>query len=41
MTQFNWQSRPVFIPSTFRDLHAERDHLYNFVRNRKSVSSPA
>ena len=26
-----WQSRPVFVTSTFRDMHAERDHLHNFV----------
>ncbi|MBW2714314.1 MAG: DUF4062 domain-containing protein, partial [Deltaproteobacteria bacterium] len=26
-----WQSRPVFITSTFRDMHAERDHLRNVV----------
>lgn len=24
-----WQSRPVFITSTFRDMHAERDHLHH------------
>ena len=22
-----WRSRPVFISSTFRDMHAERDYL--------------
>ncbi len=26
-----WQSRPLFITSTFQDLHAERDHLRNVV----------
>ena len=26
-----WQSRPVFITSTFRDMQAERDYLRNFV----------
>jgi hypothetical protein len=26
-----WRSRPVFISSTFRDMHAERDHLRNHV----------
>ena len=26
-----WRTRPVFITSTFRDMHAERDHLHNFV----------
>ena len=26
-----WHSRPVFITSTFRDMHAERDHLRNVV----------
>jgi hypothetical protein len=31
MPQAIWRSRPVFINSTFRDLHAEVDHLHNFV----------
>ena len=22
-----WKARPVFVSSTFRDMHAERDHL--------------
>ncbi len=26
-----WQVRPIFISSTFRDMHQERDHLHNFV----------
>jgi hypothetical protein len=26
-----WQSRPVFISSTFADMQAERDHLRNYV----------
>lgn len=26
-----WVTRPVFITSTFRDMHAERDHLRNVV----------
>ena len=26
-----WRSRPVFISSPFRDMHAERDYLHNFV----------
>ena len=26
-----WHSRPVFVSSTFRDMHAERDHLRNKV----------
>jgi len=26
-----WQSRPVFVTSTFRDFQAERDHLHRFV----------
>jgi len=26
-----WRSRPLFISSTFRDMHAERDYLHNFV----------
>ncbi|MBN1418137.1 MAG: DUF4062 domain-containing protein, partial [Planctomycetes bacterium] len=26
-----WKSRPVFVTSTFRDMHAERDHLRHFV----------
>jgi tetratricopeptide (TPR) repeat protein len=26
-----WRSRPIFISSTFRDMHAERDHLQEFV----------
>jgi len=26
-----WRSRPVFVTSTFRDMHAERDHLRDFV----------
>ena len=26
-----WRSRPVFITSTFRDMHAERDWLRNLV----------
>jgi len=26
-----WRSRPVFISSTFRDMHAERDHLARYV----------
>src|ERR1035438_9515420 len=32
MPQFAiWQSRPVFVTSTFRDMQAERDHLRNHV----------
>jgi tetratricopeptide (TPR) repeat protein len=31
MRTIAWQTRPVFISSTFRDMHAERDHLHNFV----------
>jgi tetratricopeptide (TPR) repeat protein len=27
----SWKSRPVFITSTFRDMHAERDYLHQFV----------
>jgi len=30
-TLTTWRSRPVFISSTFRDMHAERDHLRNHV----------
>jgi hypothetical protein len=26
-----WQSRPLFITSTFKDLHAERNYLHNVV----------
>jgi len=26
-----WLARPIFITSTFRDTHAERDHLRHFV----------
>ncbi len=26
-----WRSRPVFVSSTFRDMHAERDHLRHIV----------
>lgn len=26
-----WRLRPVFITSTFRDMHAERDYLHNHV----------
>lgn len=26
-----WRDRPVFVSSTFRDMHAERDHLSRFV----------
>ena len=26
-----WHARPVFLTSTFRDFHAERDHLRNLV----------
>jgi len=26
-----WRTRPVFLSSTFRDMHAERDHLRNVV----------
>ena len=26
-----WYSQPVFISSTFSDMHAERDHLRDFV----------
>jgi len=26
-----WRARPIFISSTFRDVHAERDHLSNVV----------
>src|SRR5207247_1394507 len=26
-----WKSRPIFISSTFRDMHAERDHLRHHV----------
>jgi|GEM_PF-3470164 len=26
-TSAQWRARPVFIISTFRDMHAERDHL--------------
>jgi hypothetical protein len=26
-----WRARPVFITNTFRDMHAERDHLRNVV----------
>ena len=26
-----WRSRPVFITSTFRDMHAERDYLHSRV----------
>ena len=26
-----WRERPVFVSSTFRDMHAERDHLARFV----------
>lgn len=31
MTDLVWRPRPVFITSTFRDMHAERDYLRNFV----------
>jgi hypothetical protein len=27
-TAITWQSRPVFVASTFRDFQAERDHLH-------------
>ncbi|EGV16216.1 DUF4062 domain-containing protein [Thiocapsa marina] len=30
-TAISWQSRPVFVTSTFRDFQAERDHLHRFV----------
>ena len=30
-----WKARPIFISSTFRDMHAERDHL-----NRWSPGAP-
>ena len=26
-----WRTQPIFITSTFRDMHAERDHLRNVV----------
>lgn len=26
-----WQSRPVFVTSTFCDMHAERDHFHDYV----------
>jgi telomerase protein component 1 len=26
-----WQTRPLFVSSTFRDMHAERDHLWRVV----------
>jgi len=26
-----WRSRPVFVTSTFRDMHAERDYLHDHV----------
>ena len=26
-----WEPRPVFVTSTFRDFHAERDHLRDYV----------
>ena len=31
MSDTVWRARPLFITSTFRDMHAERDHLRNFV----------
>lgn len=30
-TSIAWSIRPVFITSTFRDMHAERDHLHSVV----------
>ena len=26
-----WHARPLFVSSTFRDMHAERDHLRSVV----------
>lgn len=26
-----WRNRPIFISSTFRNMHAERDHLRQWV----------
>ncbi len=31
MTELAWRNQPVFISSTFRDMHLERDHLWQFV----------
>lgn len=31
MSKDVWKARPVFLTSTFRDMHAERDHLRDFV----------
>ena len=31
MTALSWRNQPVFISSTFRDMHLERDHLWRFV----------
>ena len=30
-TRAPWTARPIFVSSTFRDMHAERDHLREFV----------
>jgi hypothetical protein len=31
MTRLTWRNQPVFISSTFRDMHLERDYLWRFV----------
>jgi hypothetical protein len=39
----SWKTVPLFISSTFRDMHAERDHLVNksFSRVRLRISQVA
>lgn len=31
MAEITWRNQPVFISSTFRDMHEERNHLWHFV----------